>query len=68
MPPHERTNLKSRVAIVENMIARQDRVRERLAEIGHDTREVDAILAGLWCHYRLLLEDLNLVRATSGGA
>lgn len=59
--------LKSRIEIAEAVIVRHDCLRERLAEIGADTREIDASLVGLWRHRNLLLQDLRLTETSGGG-
>ncbi len=59
--------LKSRIEIAEAAIVRHDCLRERLAEIGADTREMDTFLIGLWRYRNLLLQDLRLTETTDGG-
>ncbi len=57
-----------RIEIAEAVIVRHDCVRERLAGIGADTREMDALLVGLWHYRNLLLQDLRVVETCGGGA
>ena len=56
-----------RIEIAEAVIVRHDCVRERLAGIGADTPEMDALLVGLWHYRNLLLQDLRLTETSGGG-